>query len=74
MAYISPAEQAVMAAMARSYDHEETRRALAAAVLRAATEHLLAEVPDNRSDQYDLGVEHSAEFLQRLADKLEPRP
>lgn len=34
-ATLSPAAQAVLAAMHRSYDHEPTRRAIAAEILRA---------------------------------------
>jgi hypothetical protein len=35
---LSPRAQKVLDAMGRSYDHEETRRALAAAVIRALVE------------------------------------
>ena len=39
MADLSLAARAVLDAMRRSYDHEPTRRAIAAAVLRALAEH-----------------------------------
>ena len=38
---LSPAAQVVLDAMARSYDHEPTRRALAAGVLRAAADQVV---------------------------------
>ena len=46
MSTLSPQAQAVMDAMRRSYDHEETRRALAAGVLRAAAEQMPSELPE----------------------------
>lgn len=39
MAELSPAASAAMAAMCRSYDHEPTRRAIAAAILCALANH-----------------------------------
>jgi hypothetical protein len=42
---LSPAAQAVLDAMHRSYDHEPTRRAIAAGVLRAAADQV---VPDGQ--------------------------
>lgn len=39
MTDLSPAAQGVMAAMSRSYDHEPTRRAIAAAILRSLADH-----------------------------------
>ena len=42
---LSPAAQAVLDAMHRSYDHEPTRRAIAAAVLQAAADQV---VPDEQ--------------------------
>ena len=41
MAELSPATQAVLDTMHRSYDHESTRRALAAGVVRAAVDQVL---------------------------------
>jgi hypothetical protein len=41
MADLSPAAQAVLDAMHRSYDHEPTRRAIAAEVLRAAADQVV---------------------------------
>lgn len=43
---LSPAAQAVLDTMHRSYDHEPTRRALAAGALRAAADQV---VPPNGS-------------------------
>lgn len=42
---LSPAAQAVLDAMHRSYDHEPTRRALAASVLRAAADQVVPKEP-----------------------------
>jgi hypothetical protein len=39
MADLSPVTRAVLAAMRRSYDHEPTRRAIAADILRALADH-----------------------------------
>jgi hypothetical protein len=41
MTDLSPAAKAVLDAMSRSYDHEDTRRALAAAVLRAVADQVV---------------------------------
>jgi hypothetical protein len=43
---LSQAAQAVLNAMHRSYDHEPTRRLIAAAVLRAAADQLFPEPDD----------------------------
>jgi hypothetical protein len=40
---LSPAAQAVLDAMSRSYDHEPTRRAIAAHIIRALVEATLPE-------------------------------
>ena len=40
---LSSAAQAVLDAMHRSYDHEQTRRAIAAEVLRALAEQMVPE-------------------------------
>ena len=58
MTDLSPAAQAVLDTMHRSYDHEPTRRALAAGVLRAAADL----VPDHQM---------SAHMLHAIADELE---
>lgn len=38
---LSPAARAVLAAMHRSYDHEPTRRAIAAGILRAVADQVV---------------------------------
>jgi hypothetical protein len=43
MSNLSPAAQAVLNAMHRSYDHEPTRRAIAAELLRAAVLNVFYE-------------------------------
>jgi hypothetical protein len=43
MSSLSPAAQAVMDAMHRSYDHEPTRRAIAAAIIRALVDQVVPE-------------------------------
>jgi hypothetical protein len=49
---LSPAAQAVLDTMRRSYDHEPTRRALAAGVLRAAADQVVPlETASDCSDQ-----------------------
>jgi hypothetical protein len=64
MADLSPAAQAVLDAMHRSYDHEPTRRALAAGVLRAAVA--------NTQQHHGLDVwECDADELLAIADELE---
>lgn len=40
---LSPAAQAIVADMHRSYDHEPTRRAIAAAILRALADAVVPE-------------------------------
>ena len=45
MSELSPAAQAVLDTMHRSYDHEPTRRALAAGVLRAAAARMTGANP-----------------------------
>ena len=71
MTDLSPAAQAVLNTMHRSYDHEPTRRALAAGVLRAAVDQVVPLYSCNTSatrGQTRLGVRHK---LLALADELE---
>ena len=68
---LSPAAQAVMAAMIRSYDHEETRKALAAAALRAAADQVTDNIPILGSGKSAQGVEDSAAYLEAIATELE---
>jgi hypothetical protein len=64
MVELSPAAQAVLAAMHRSYDHEPTRRAIAAEVLRAAA--------DGVKHHWD-GME-CVDYLCSIAAELEAQP
>jgi len=47
---LSPAAQAVLHAMRRSYDHEPTRRAIAAEILCAAADQVVPEEPLHGGD------------------------
>jgi len=58
------AAQAVLAAMHRSYDHEPTRRAIAAGILRAAA--------DGVKHHWD-GME-CVDYLCSIAAELEAQP
>ncbi len=59
MTDLSPAAQAVLDAMHRSYDHEPTRRAIAAEVLQAAADQM--------------GCYQSKKFLYSIADAMKLR-
>ena len=59
---LSPAAQAVLDAMHRSYDHEPTRRALAAGVLRAAADQV---VPEDLLSSFVPGAPRSFELQRR---------
>lgn len=71
MADLSPAARAVLEAMHRSYDHESTRRAIAAGILRALANHQQAPialgVPIDHWDPDD----RTRQELRNLADELE---
>ena len=71
MTELSPAAQAVLDAMHRSYDHEPTRRLIAAAVLRAAADHL-----DDHANRLLFGGRYhgmimAIKLLQSIATQLE---
>ena len=61
---LSPAAQAVLNSMYRSYDHEPTRRLIAAAVFRAVADQVVPEPPDCGSALHDYNK--GAEDRQRL--------
>jgi hypothetical protein len=71
---LSPAAQAVLDAMHRSYDHEPTRRAIAAGVLRAAADRMTGVIPDVCFSAFARGVEAAAAFAEGLATELDPQP
>lgn len=62
---ISPAAQAVLDAMHRSYDHEPTRRAIAAAVLRVAAKELRKAYAN---EEY---IDHPDDWLVCIAAELD---
>jgi hypothetical protein len=53
---LSPAAQAVLDAMHRSYDHEPTRRAIAAEVLRRLADQVVPERPVAYGADYAAGA------------------
>lgn len=65
MADLSPAAQAVLDAMHRSYDHEPTRRALAAGVLRAAADQVAPSDLDEPRNYLPMAME-----CQRIREEL----
>ena len=66
---LSPAAQAVLDTMSRSYDHEPTRCLLAAGVLRAAAVQLRSEEYETcGGSSYALMIE--VDDLRALADEL----
>ena len=74
MTDLSPAAQAVLDTMHRSYDHEPTRRALAAGVLRAAADRMTGLIPDVHFGGFARGVEAAAAFTEAIATELEALP
>lgn len=74
-ASLSPAAQAVLDAMHRSYDHEPTRRAIAADVLRAlanqASPSLHIEDIQYQHQSYVDGWKDALDVILAIAAKLE---
>ena len=70
MAELSPAARAVLEAMSRSYDHEPTRRAIAAGILRALADHKQAPVGEGPIDHWSPD-DRSRRELRNLAAELE---
>jgi hypothetical protein len=68
---LSPAAQAVLDAMHRSYDHEPTRRGIAAEVLRALADRMTGLIPDVHLRGFARGVEAAAAFTEAIATELE---
>lgn len=74
MADPSPAARAVLDAMRRSYDHEPTRRAIAAGILRALADHQQAPVTLGQPIDHWSPDEPTRRELRNLADELEGQP
>lgn len=71
---LSPAAEAVMAAMSRSYDHEPTRRAIAAAILRSLANHQQSPIVDGQPIDHWNPDDRTRRELRNLAEELEPQP
>ncbi|MEB3165375.1 MAG: hypothetical protein VKO65_01760 [Cyanobacteriota bacterium] len=71
MAELSPAARAVLEAMHRSYDHEPTRRAIAAGILRALANHQQAPITLGQPIDHWSPDDHTRRELRNLADELE---
>ena len=67
---LSPAAQAILAAMHRSYDHEPTRRLIAAAMLRALADAVVPEDPCGNDCCIDQSENLRADILS-IATELE---
>ena len=72
---LSPAAQAVLSAMRRSYDHEPTRRAMAADMLWALAQHLpIQELTREPPDEFEQGLaqgQHlSKAWLEMVSEEL----
>lgn len=72
---LSPAAQAVLEAMRRSYDHEPTRRAIASEMLWALAQHLpiqelTREVPDEFETGMAQGQHLSRAWLEMVSEEL----
>jgi hypothetical protein len=72
MSSLSPAAQAVLNAMHRSYDHELIRRAIAAELLRAAVLNVFYEETLEMT-AYE-GFNQALDKITALADELEVQP
>ena len=75
MADLSPAAQAVLDAMRRSYDHEPTRCAIASEILWALAQHipiqeLTREVPDEFEEGMAQGQHLSKAWLEIVSEEL----
>jgi len=75
MAELSPAAQAVLSAMRRSYDHEPTRCAMAADMLWALAQHLpIQELTREPPDEFEQGMAQgrhlSRAWLEQVSDEL----
>ena len=70
MAELSPAARAVLDTMRRSYDHEPTRRLIAADVLRAVADQVVPEGRVYTETVPNAGVFVSTEPPARFRSKL----
>ena len=68
---LSPAAQAVLDAMGRSYDHEPTRRLIAADILRALAEHRQGPITLGQRMDYWSPDDHTRRELRNYATELE---
>ena len=68
---LSPTAQAVLAAMFRSYDHEPTRRVIAAAILRALADHQRAPITPGRVVDHWAPDDRTRRELRNLAAELD---
>lgn len=71
MAELSPAAQAVLDAMHRSYDHEPTRRAIAAEILHALADHQRPAWDGNGPLCHWSPTPHTRRELRNIAAELE---
>ena len=72
---LSPAAQAVLDSMRRSYDHEPTRRVIASEMLWALAKHLpIQELRKEVSDEFEQGMaqgQHlSRAWLEMVSEEL----
>ena len=72
---LSPAAQAVLDAMGRSYDHESTCRAIASEMLWTLAQHLpiqelTREVPDEFEQGMAQGQHLSKAWLEMVSEEL----
>ena len=72
---LSPAAQAVLKAMSRSYDHEPTRRAIASDIIWALAQQLpiqelTREVPDEFEKGLAQGQHLSRAWLEMVSEEL----
>ena len=75
MTELSPAAQAVLDAMHRSYDHEPTRRRIASEMLWVLSQHLpiqesTREVPDEFEQGMAQGQHLSRAWLEMVSEEL----
>jgi hypothetical protein len=79
MTDLSPASQAVLRAMRRSYDHEPTRRAIASEILWALAQHLpIQELTRQPSDEFETGLNQgqhlSRGWIEMVSEELRTTP
>jgi hypothetical protein len=75
MTTLSPAAQAVLRSMRRSYDHEPTRRAIASEMLWALAQHLpIQELTRESPDEFETGINQgqhlSKGWIEMVSEEL----